>query len=143
LLVLSLLVGLAGGCVELGIYLSGMIPTDSPNGSGSGGVDGDGGPSEGNGGDGVPVVRLEVSNPFPQSNEEVFLTCVLTDGDPEDVTFAFQPASGRLIVDSRTGRASFVVDASDVGIEYAVTCTATNAFGTSQASNEQVIIATQ
>ena len=87
-------------------------------------------------------MRLEVSNPTPQVNEEVILTCLVVNGDSGGVTYAFQPANGRLFVDNAAGRATFIVEAADVGVAFTFTCTATNEAGTSQPSNQLLIIAT-
>ena len=134
---------LSGGCVELGILLGDGWPNGSTNGSATDGSDGDDQPPDSNGPDGVPVVRLDVSNSNPLAGEELLFECTLVGGDPDGVTFAFQPAGGRLIVDPQSGTALYVVDQSDVGVELVVTCTATNAFGTSEPSNQQVIIPMQ
>lgn len=99
-------------------------------------------PSDGDSGDPpVPVATLSVSNPTPQVNEEVVLTCSATGGG-DGVTFAFQPLTSRLQVDERRGTASFIVDETDVGIALSVTCTATNEHGTSARSNAQLITPT-
>ena len=132
---LVLLGFLSGGCVELGILLRNEWPVDS-----TGGSNGDVQPPDSNGTDGIPDVRLNVSNPNPLAGEEVLFTCTLVEGDSNGVTFAFQPAGGRLIVEAQSGTASYIVDQSDIGVELIVTCTATNAFGTSEPSNQQIII---
>lgn len=143
LTVLVLLAALAGGCVELGILLQGAFPDGSTGESGSGGSNGDNFPPDSNGTDGPPDVRLTVSNPNPLVGEEVVFTCELVDGDSQGATFAFQPVADRLLVDARAGTASYIVDQSDIGVEMAVTCTATSASGTSDSSNQQVVIPTQ
>lgn len=109
----------------------------------------------------VPAVRLQVSNPSPQVNDEVTLTCTVVRGDTAGVTYGFQsvdiphrvarharfkshPAylpDGRLFVNHATGTATFIVEESDVGVAFNFTCTATNEAGTSRPSNQQVIIA--
>ncbi len=90
----------------------------------------------------IPVVRLDLSNPSPQVNEEVRLTCSVVGGDAGGVLFDFQPANDRLFINRASGTASFIVEETDIGVEFAVTCTATNETGTSRPSNQQVIIAT-
>ena len=115
-----LLVGLAvPGCVEFTLPPSDGDPADPP----------------------VPVATLSVSNPTPQVNEEVVLTCSAAGGG-DGVTFAFQPTTSRLQVDERRGTASFIVQETDVGIALSVTCTATNEHGTSGLSNVQFITPT-
>lgn len=140
---LTLIAFLSGGCVELGILLGDGWPNGSTDGSATDGSDGDDQPPDSNGPDGVPVVRLDVSNSNPLAGEELLFECTLVEGNSDGVTFAFQPAGGRLIVDPQSGTALYVVDQSDVGVELVVTCTATNAFGTSEPSNQQVIIPMQ
>jgi hypothetical protein len=129
---------LTGGCVELGFIVQDGTTGGSTDSSGGGGTDGE--DSSGTSGD-VPVVRLSVSNPNPVVNEEVVFTCRVIDGDGAGATFAFQPEDARLIVNSRLGTASYIVDQSDIGTELRVTCTATSAAGTSEPSNRQSIIA--
>ncbi len=90
----------------------------------------------------VPVVRLTLSNPSPQVGEEVILRCEVVTGGSLGTTFAFQPDEGRLFVDRATGSASFIVEGSDIGVAFSFTCSATDDTGTSEPSNEQVIIPT-
>jgi len=108
-------------------------------------VQGTGDGSSGNGsdtGNGVPVVVLSVSNPTPQVNEEVTLTCSIVTGTPNGVTFDFQPEGGSLIVNHSTGLALFIVSESDAGTALTYTCTATNTNGTSRPSGQVIIIPT-
>ena len=107
----------------------------------SGGSGGDDGGSNGGGDTGLPVVTLGVSNPTPQVGEEVLLTCMIVAGGVGDVIFDFQPAGGRLLVDSRSGSASFIVEMTDVGQALTFTCTATDQLGTSEPARSEVIIA--
>ena len=130
---------LLGGCTVMQYPLNGNAP-DATDGGSNG--DDDGVPDGPNGGD-VPVVTLRVSNPVPQVNEQVVWTCSVVGGDAGGVAFDFQPASRRLMVNTTTGRATFIVQETDVGVAFAVTCTATNEHGTSEPSNEQMIIPTQ
>ncbi len=133
------LLALGAGCIELQLALQGVVP---------GSIDGrppttdrDAEPDdrpEGN----IPVVRLDVSNPSPQVNEEVVLTCSVVGGDAAGVRFDFQPADDRLFVNRTRGTASFIVEETDISVSFAFTCTATNETGTSGLSNQQVIIAT-
>lgn len=132
-----------GGCVAIQDFLvqaTAGARDDVPtmNGGDDGGNDepGDGVPEEG-----VPVVSLSASNPTPQVNEDVILTCT-ADGGNSGLTFDFQPTIGRLFVNDRTGVATFTVDESDVGQAFSFTCTGTNDQGTSEPSNEQMILAT-
>ncbi len=90
----------------------------------------------------VPVVRLSISNPAPQVNEEVLLTCSVVNGDTGGVTFDFQPTDGRLFVNHTMGTATFIVEQADIGVAFAFTCTATTMDGASQPSNEQLIVPT-
>jgi hypothetical protein len=62
---------------------------------------------------------------------------------PGTFSFEFEPEFGRLIVSAATGRASFIVDASDVGVALSFTCTATNANGASDSSNRVLVTPTQ
>jgi hypothetical protein len=140
---LAILACLTGGCVELGALLGVALPDGATDGPAGGESNGDGQPPDSGGSDTAPVVRLAVSNPNPLTGEEVVFTCTLVDGDTEDVTFAFQSTADRLVVDSEAGTASYIVEQSDVAVELSATCTATNAAGTSEPSNRQVIIATQ
>jgi hypothetical protein len=92
-------------------------------------------------GDGTTLrVTLSVSNPTPQPNEQVTLTCALTDVGSGNVTFDFQPADGRLIVDHAAGTADFIVQESDVGLAMTFTCTASDGGGTSPPSSPRTII---
>jgi hypothetical protein len=124
---LTALLGLIAGCGEVG------------PGNG-GGPDPTGGlPPPG--GDGTTLnVTLSVSNPTPQPNEQVTLTCALTNVGDGNVTFDFQPADGRLIVDHAAGSAGFIVQESDVGVAMIFTCTANDSSGTSAPSDPQTII---
>ena len=133
-ILLTALLGLAAGCIGVGV----------PDGQGQGSSDGTlpdgGGSGPGNGGTG-PAVSLRVSNPTPQLNEEVILTCVLVDGSGANVTFDFQSAGGRLLVDHNAGTARFIVQESDVGAALTFTCTASDESGTGNRSNSLTIIA--
>lgn len=111
-------------------------------GGGTSGGNGDGAQPGGDGADGVPVVRLSISNPNPGLGEEVVLACSVQSGGSDNTVFAFQPADGRLIVNTRTGRAIFIVEATDLAVVIGFTCTATNENGTSQRSNRQEMIPT-
>ena len=102
------------------------------------GSSGDGGDT----GDDVPVVALSVSNPTPQVNEEVSLTCSVVTGTSIGVTFDFQPEDGSLIVNHSTGLALFIVSEYDAGTALTYTCTGTNTNGTSRPSGEVVIFPT-
>ena len=139
---------LLGGCVVIQDILvqatSGVrddAPTANGGDDGSNGEPVGGDPDEGVSDEAVPVVSLSVSNPTPQVNEDVILTCT-ADGGNNGLTFDFQPAIGRLFVNDRTGVATFTVDESDVGQTFSFTCTGTNDQGTSEPSNEQMILAT-
>ncbi len=138
-MLVAVIVTLAGGCIDLQLALQGAIqdlageppPTDGQNEGSEPSVDGS-----------VPAVTLRVSNPSPQLNEEVLLTCSIISGDTAGVTFDFQPADGRLFVDHQAGTATFIVEQADSGAAFTFTCTATNQNGTSEPSDEQVIIPT-
>ena len=126
-LLLTALLGLSGGCIGIGV--------PGP---------GDGTPPDGNGtdpgDDGAGLaVTLRVSNPTPQPNEEVILTCALVNGTGANVTFDFQPEVGRLSVDHDAGTARFIVDESDVGVAITFTCTASDENGPGNPSNSETI----
>ena len=102
--------------------------------------DRDGSDTDGNG---VPRVVLIVTNPTPQLNEQVVLQCSVLGADTRETTFGFQPDDGRLWVNHTAGTASFVIEETDVGGPgLTFTCTATNAAGTSEPSNQVVIMPT-
>ncbi len=125
-----------GGCVAIQDFLVQATTgarDDVPTTNGGNGEPGDGVPDEG-----VPLVSLSVSNPSPQVNEDVILTCT-AEGGNSGLTFGFQPAIGRLFVNDRTGVATFTVAESDVGQAFSFTCTGTNDQGTSEPSNVQLI----
>lgn len=108
-------------------------------------VEGIGDGSSGDGsdtGDDVPVVALSVSNPTPQVNEEVTLTCSVVTGTSIGMTFDFQPEGGSLIVNHSTGLALFIVSEYDAGTALTYTCTGTNTNGTSRPSGEVAIFPT-
>lgn len=132
-----------GGCVaiqDILVQATSGAQDDTP--TANGGDDGSNGePAGGDPDEGVPVVSLSVSNPTPQVNEDVILTCT-ADGGNSGLRFDFQPAIGRLVVNDRTGVATLTVDESDVGQTFSFTCTGTNDQGTSEPSNEQMILAT-
>ncbi|MEK7710867.1 MAG: hypothetical protein AAB341_03130 [Planctomycetota bacterium] len=107
-----------------------------PNGGGDGSPPGGGGDD---GGDRVPVVSLQASNTTPQLNEQVVLQCSIVSGGNGSARFAFQPTSGRLIVNANTGRATFIVTETDLSISFQFTCTAENDAGLSDPSSEVVI----
>ncbi|MDO8630899.1 MAG: hypothetical protein Q7R41_10435 [Phycisphaerales bacterium] len=109
------------------------LPNDSGDGSppGGGGVDG--------GSDQAPLVSLQASNTTPQLNEQVVLQCSIVAGENGSARFAFQPTSGTLIVNANSGRATFLVSETDLGVSIPFTCTAENDAGTSDPSNEVVI----
>jgi hypothetical protein len=129
---LTALLGLAGGCVGLGVTgpLDGTQPSDG-NGfdPGDGGVD--------------LAVTLRVSNPSPRPNQLVTLTCSLVSGGRANVTFNFQPQDGRLAVDHDAGTARFIVQESDVGVARIFTCTASDENGVGEPSDPQAITASQ
>lgn len=131
-------VGLSSaGCIDLPLVVHGAVE----DGTG-GGLPGDrnGEEPDRQGDATVPVVRLDVSNPSPQLNEEVILTCSVAAGDAGGVSFGFQPPDGRLFVNRRSGTAVFIVEEADIGSAFMFTCTGTNKNGTSEPSNEQLII---
>jgi hypothetical protein len=131
---------LLGGCIEILSALNAIQPGDT-NGTQS--PDDDGIDPNGNGdSDGIPVVSLRVSNPFPQMNETVALTCSLDAGNTEGLTFDFQPDDGFLDQGRRAGTAEFTASEPDINVEFTYTCTATNAFGTSNRSNTVTVLPT-
>ena len=137
--VLAAVAACSGGCIDLQLALQNAIQEST---DGSLPPNDDQNEPDGPGDSDIPVVTLSVSNPAPQLNEEVLLMCSLVGGDADAVTFDFQPDYGRLIVDRRRGTATLIIDPTDIGSTLEFTCTATNEAGTSEPSNEQVIIPT-
>ncbi len=128
------------GCIELQVALEGAIRDMNRDGH----LDRDNGDGSADGpGTDVPVATLTVSNPTPQVNEEVLLTCLVTNDVSGPLTYEFQPGDGRLFSDPRLGTASFFVEQADVGTAFVFTCTAANENGTSEPSNEQLITPSQ
>ncbi len=126
---LTALLGLTGGCIGFGV--PGPIDgTPPPDGNG---------PDPGGNGANL-AVTLRVSNPNPQPNEEVILTCALVNDSGANVTFDFQPQDGRLSVDHDAGTARFIVDESDVDVAITFTCTASDENGPGNRSNSLTII---
>jgi len=101
-------------------------------------------PSNGDGNDPATLTaRLTVSNPTPQLNETVTLQCSAVGDASGAVSFEFQPDDSRLAVNSTTGRASFVIQESDIsGAGFSFTCTAESDAATSLPSNAIIIIPT-
>lgn len=131
----------ATSCIEIQQILSDQ-PGSGNNNSGSADTPVDSSPNDNtNSGGIIPTVSLTISNPTPQINEEVFLTCVVQTGLEANLSFAFQPA-GRLFVNTSTGRASLIIEASDIGSSFSFTCTATNSQGTSEPSPSRLITPT-
>ena len=122
---ISCCVGGLSGCVELTELVDAIL-----------GPPGDGPPSDGGG---LPRVRLTVSNPSPQLSEEVLLVCSDVPGSPSSDMFAFSPA-GLLSPTGTPGQAVFIVSQSDIGVEFAFTCTGRNDSGTSLPSSPQSFI---
>ena len=127
---------LASGCIELQAILSGILPhTDATPGDG-----GQDEPPDSDATDGDDfAVGLSASNPTPQVNEEVFLTCGVTRGDADGVVFDFQPANSRLAVDGRGSVASFIIQETDVGQSFTFTCSGRNGLGETATSFPQTI----
>lgn len=133
--------GLTGGCVEIAFLLG----QGGARGSGAGIRPGDDDVlPPGNGTAEVPVVTLTASNTSPQVGEEVteevLLSCLVQGGQHFATSFAFQPDDGRLIVDGQAGTASFIPSAADVGQGFSFTCTAKNDAGTSEPSEQVIVI---
>lgn len=132
----------------IGFVLGGCMatpPSDSDNGDG--GNQNEMPPDDNGGGNGdtnvnVSLVQLVATNVNPGVGEQVALLCLPTAALDEGAVYAFQPNSGRLIVDSTRGLATFIIDQTDVGAELAFTCTVTTEAGTSPDSNEVTIIPT-
>ncbi len=144
------------GCVELQYWATGQLIGAPPAGSSNNDNQSDAGNdnsdngNDNSGSDNLNdnanmefAVELMVSNETPEVGEEVILTCVVTSGSPDGVMFAFQPESERLVVDAEAGRATFVVDESDVDIAFEVRCAAENAEGQSAVSETVMIIANE
>ncbi len=87
-------------------------------------------------------VMLVASNTTPTLGEEVFLRCMIVEGDASNPTYRFQPNTRRLIVDAMAGTASFIVEEVDLGTELLATCTVTTDAGTSEPSNRVSIFPT-
>lgn len=132
--------GRVGRIVVLAVFASGCGPVVPGGGGSDNGGNGNGG--GGGNGSARPVVSLSASSVTPQAGEEVELTCRVTNGADVD-TYSFQPALGRLVVDGDSGRATFIVDAVDVGVSLSFTCAARNENGISSNSNAVTITATQ
>jgi len=142
LALVTVLVGLSPGCIELAYLLNPgpSLPDDGSSGDG----DGQDGLPDGNGDDPPPLrVALSVSNPTPQVNEQVFLKCAVTAGNAEGVIFSFQPSGGRLFVDQSAGVASFIVNETDVATSLTFTCAARNDLGETATSQAVIVTATQ
>lgn len=138
LTIAALLVTLvASGCIEL----AGALQVAIPGSDGGGATSTEGvGSTGGDGNSSSLIVMLSVSNSSPLVGEEVELTCSLVAGSTTDLTFDFQPADPRLVLNNRTGVATLIIEQPDVGSEFAFTCTATNLAGPSPPSAEVVII---
>lgn len=133
----------SAGCIEIQRLLQGN-DTDT----GGNGIPGTGGPGDdanindgGGGASAPPTVRITASSPAPFLNEQVTLRCTVVDdgGDP-DVTFAFEPDIGRILVDSQAGTAVLIVDEVDLGSEFRFTCSGTNDAGTGPSSSPVSVI---
>jgi hypothetical protein len=131
-----MLTGASLGCIELGVLPGPGVPWPG-NGDGDDERPDDGDDSA------TLTLALGVSNQTPQVNEEVFFECEVIAGDVEGVTFAFQPATGRLVVDRSRGTASLIIQESDVGVSLSVTCTARNLQGETGVSPPIIVTATQ
>lgn len=129
---MPLVAALSPGCVELGIITP--ISLDGASG-GSPSVDTPDMDSPT-----LATVRLFVSKTTPQINEEVTLTCRVTNGVVEGVTFDFDGATGRLVIDRNRGTASFITQESDASVEFNFTCTATNEIGAGPPSAAVLVI---
>lgn len=154
--VLALSTAALVGCVELQYWATGQLIGAPPaNGSNNDNQSGGGNDNSNNANDNsgsdnlndnanmVFEVELMVSNETPEVGEEVILTCVVTSGSPEGVMFTFQPEGERLVVDAEAGRATFVVDESDVDIAFEVQCAAENTAGQSAVSETVTIVANE
>lgn len=129
---MPLVAALSPGCVELGIITP--ISLDGAS-DGSPSVDAPDTDSPT-----LATVSLSVSNPTPQINEEVTLTCRVTNGAGEGVTFDFDGAPGRLVIDRNRGTASFITQESDASVAFNFTCTATNEIGAGPPSAAVLVI---
>ncbi len=87
----------------------------------------------------VPSVTLTVNNPSPQVLEPVVLTCRTTNTPGGSVTYSFSP-DNRLVVDSLTGQATFIVNEADVNASLTFTCSASNEAGASAPSTPAIVI---
>jgi len=117
-----------------------VLPDGSDGNNGNGGDNGNGDP--GNGDDPkLPEVRLIASNPSPQPNEELILTCQLVFGDGPAV-FSFDPRPPRLQVDSGLGIARIVSSETDVGVALSFQCQVEIDGVESEPSNTVVVVAT-
>lgn len=138
---LGLSISAINGCIEIQQFIAAPPLTDdggSQSGPGSGEPGGSEEPTDPKTGE-VPVVRLAVSNPSPQLNEEVLLSCVVENETTGSIQFEFQP-DDRLFVDQARGTASLIIEASDLGSALTFTCRAISSAGSSQPSNEVLLI---
>ncbi len=134
---LLMVIGLVAGCIELQAIGSGPAPPPMDDG---GSPPDDNPRPGGDGGDGQLAVRLSASNPTPQPNEVLVLTCSLTSGEPEGVTFRFEPSNDRLIVGPQAGVASLIITESDVGVSMSFTCSARDEQTQSDSSDPVLIV---
>ena len=134
-----MVMGASVGCIELCAAL-GCDLFDNDNGSSSG--NGNGPPPSNDNSDTGLRVNLSISNTNPSVGEEVVLLCRVISGDAgSSPRFEFQPARDRLVVDEEQGVARFIVDSSDVGVQFSATCTVTTEEETSSRSNRVSFIA--
>jgi hypothetical protein len=123
------------GCVELQQWLIDSGGTGG-NGDDSGEVD----PPVVDPGDRPFSVRLTASNTNPGLGEQVSFECTVESGDATGVRFQFDSSDSRLVTGAVPGRAAFIVTQSDIGVELSVRCSAENAAGDSDQSDEIRVI---
>jgi len=138
LVLILLAISLSGsitGCLEVQQFLNGFHATNGNSNSSNGDPTTPNTNENSNTTGTVPTVNLTVTNPSPQVNEEVLLTCQVISGFDTTTTFQFEPIDGRLFANTATGTASLIIEASDVGRTFSFSCTATNNQGVSEPSN--------
>ncbi len=88
------------------------------------------------------TVSLTVSNATPQLNEEVIFRCVAGGDVSQPVSFVFQTSDVSLQAAPFGGTASFIVTESELGQGVDVTCSGTDADGTTATSSRVTIFPT-
>lgn len=88
------------------------------------------------------TVTLSVSNSTPQLNEEVFFRCTAGGDFSQPVSFVFQTSDVSLQAALFGGTASFIVTETELGQGIDVTCSGTDADGTTATSGRATVFPT-